>query len=382
MVVSDPKLAAGSGGGVWWLADGRLIYFLAEAVNPPGVWSVDANLWEINVDAGSGQPAGKPRRVTNWTEFALAGPNATADGKRLVFSRFNKQADVYVGDLEAGGRRLKAPPRRLTFDERNDWPSAWTPDSKTVLFDSDRSGNWDIYKQALDHNSAEPVVATPQGDFGSQLSPDGAWIVYASVAKPKDLDNPSAAAQVRRVPVSGGPSQLVLTAQGYTGHGCARAPATLCLVQERTEDQKQLVFAAFDPLKGRGREVARIATSPRTFYGCALSPDGSQIAIIFPSGEGNIRLLPLAGGESRDLVVKGWHGFRSGEWAADGKGLYVGSSSPRGATLLYVDLKSHASPVWEQKGSFQTWGIPSPDGRHLAIMGYTVDSNVWMIENF
>ena len=58
----------------------------------------------------------------------------------------------------------------------------------------------------------------------------------------------------------------------------------------------------------------------------------------------------------RDLVVNGWFGFVTGpEFAPDGKGFYVGSSSPRGATLLYVNLQGQGAPVWEQKGSFETW---------------------------
>ena len=81
--------------------------------------------------------------------------------------------------------------------------------------------------------------------------------------------------------------------------------------------------------------------------------------------------------------MEGWYCFNGGpDWAPDGKGFYVSSRSPRGATLLYIDVGGHAIPMWEQKGSFETWGVPSPDGRHLAILGYTVDSNVWMLENF
>ncbi len=43
--------------------------------------------------------------------------------------------------------------------------------------------------------------------------------------------------------------------------------------------------------------------------------------------------------------------------------------------------------MWEQKGtmgneSAGTSGIPSPDGRHLAMMGYTYNANMWMLENF
>jgi Tol biopolymer transport system component len=129
--------------------------------------------------------------------------------------------------------------------------------------------------------------------------------------------------------------------------------------------------------------VARIATEPGLNYdGWNLSPDGTRIALSFPEGENRIRLLPLAGGEPHDLIVNGWYGFNSMGWSPDGRGLYVGSSSPRGAALLYIDLSGRATPLWEQKGGLMTWGAPSPDRRHFVIMGYTVDSNIWMLEDF
>jgi len=115
-----------------------------------------------------------------------------------------------------------------------------------------------------------------------------------------------------------------------------------------------------------------------------LSPDGSQVAELFPTEENRIRLVPLEGGTARDLFVSGWSlSWNGPDWSWDGKGFYVESDSPQGATtLLYIDLNGDASAVWEQKGALGTWGFPSPDGRHLAILGYTVDSNVWMLENF
>jgi len=59
--------------------------------------------------------------------------------------------------------------------------------------------------------------------------------------------------------------------------------------------------------------------------------------------------------------------------------------------LLYVDLKGNAHVLQEHKGSLSPavmggfsvpWGVPSPDGRHLAILGWTRNSNVWMMEGF
>jgi hypothetical protein len=49
------------------------------------------------------------------------------------------------------------------------------------------------------------------------------------------------------------------------------------------------------------------------------------------------------------------------------------------AGLVYV--------VWKQKGTMGnlqagTSGIPSPDGRHLAMMGYTYNANMWTLEDF
>jgi serine/threonine protein kinase/Tol biopolymer transport system component len=383
IVVSDPRLAT-QFGGFWWLADGRLIYSVAEGMPLFGL--ADTNLWEVNLDVQSGRPSGKPRRITNWAGFLLGSPNATADGKRLVFSRVTEHFDAYVGDLQADATatRLKTSLRRLTLDEHNNAPMAWTRDSKVIFFHSDRSGTNGLYRQALDQDSAEPLVVTRQPNFGAGLSADGAWIVYASFARAQDFGT-SAQSELRRVPVSGGPSELVLTAHGWAGHGCARAPATLCLVSEKTEDQKQLVFTAFDPVRGRDHEVIRIAIKPGFDYTWDLSPDGSQVALLFPAYENRIRVLPLKGGEPRDVVVNGWYGFTPGldpEWRPDGNGFYVGGSSPKGATLLNVDLEGHARPVWEVKGNNATWGVPSPDGRRLAILGSTVDSNVWMLEDF
>lgn len=52
--------------------------------------------------------------------------------------------------------------------------------------------------------------------------------------------------------------------------------------------------------------------------------------------------------------------------------------------LLYVDLEGRANVLWQEGFACRdwTWGVPSPDGRHLALVGYTVDSNVWILKNF
>jgi hypothetical protein len=47
-----------------------------------------------------------------------------------------------------------------------------------------------------------------------------------------------------------------------------------------------------------------------------------------------------------------------------------------------VDPQGKADRLWETQGPTYVYGIPSPDGRHLAINSFNVDNNVWMMENF
>jgi serine/threonine protein kinase/Tol biopolymer transport system component len=359
-----------------WLPDGRIIYSRQETQQ-----SDDYNLWQVGIDR-RGLPTGKPRRITQWAASGIAGLSARSDGKRLVLLKRTFQMQVYLGELTAGGTHLN-PPRRLTNDEANDFPTAWTSDSKTLLIGSDRNGGGGIFKQTIGQDTIEPVVAGAQHNTGgARLSADGAWVLYREWPK---TAGPSTPIPLMRIPVGGGVPQFVLESRNAQYLGCARAPASLCVVLEASPDDKLLTLSAFDPLKGRGKVLTTIAKDSSRDYVSALSPDGSTFAICKTYvAEIHIRLLSLTGGSESEITVKGWPElFGNLEWAPDGKGFYLSSISPHASTLLYVDLKGNAKPLWERKGPVGvTWGVPSPDGRYLAIMGMAYNSNVWMLEGF
>ena len=65
----------------------------------------------------------------------------------LVYRSPSKRfrSTVCVADLEAGGVRLSTP-RRLTFDEYINWPTAWGHEGRSVLFTSDRGRRLDIFR--------------------------------------------------------------------------------------------------------------------------------------------------------------------------------------------------------------------------------------------
>jgi DNA-binding winged helix-turn-helix (wHTH) protein/Tol biopolymer transport system component len=367
LILSDTRLQD-----FCWLHDGRVIY--AEAEPPPN--ETDCNLWQIRVDTRTGEPVDKPRRLTNWAGFHIGNLTATADGKRVAFLKATDHSNVYVGELQANGTHLKTP-RRLTFDEYNDVPTAWTRDSRSILFASNRNGRWGILKQGLEQQSAE-TLATGDSYSWPRLSPDGSWVVY--LVFPKNV-GPATPVNLMRVPVSGGLPKLVLTTLRLTDYCCARSPATLCVMGEQSTDQKQLILVSFDPLHGRGRELTQIETDPNGDYIFDLSPDASRVAVK-KKGDAHIRILPLDGGAPRDVQARGGT-LDSLAWAADGKGFFSSSQSPQGSTLLHIDLEGNTQALWTQKGDQgDTFGVPSPDGKNLAIFRRTVDQNVWMIENF
>jgi hypothetical protein len=83
-----------------------------------------------------------------------------------------------------------------------------------------------------------------------------------------------------------------------------------------------------------------------------------------------------------EFAVRGWKSLDSLAWTADGKALFVSNHTQDGSVLLHVSLQGNSQVLWKQEGGVGTFGIPSPDGRHLAIMGWTLNSNIWMMENF
>jgi eukaryotic-like serine/threonine-protein kinase len=357
----------------FWLPDERIIYSRQESSA-----SRDDNLWQIGIDGHSGTPADRPKRITQWAGSSLSGLSASADGKRLILQKTTYQYQVYLGELAAGGTRMSSP-RRLTNDEASDYPSAWTADSKAVLFYSDRYGTGSIFKQRINQDTAEPVSTPTQDVGGAVSSSDGAWILY--------LENPKQPqSRLMRVPVNGGVPQPVMETRNGARYECAPPPASLCLIVEESEDQKQLTLTAFDPVKGRGNVLRSIEKDPAASFawGYGISPDGTTFALS-KSGEPeiHIRLLSLSGGSDREITVEGWPNLIGRSWSSDGKGLYCGSASAQNRTLLYVDLNGNARVLWQLKGFGGIFGIPSPDGRYLALLGGDViNSNVWMVEGF
>jgi eukaryotic-like serine/threonine-protein kinase len=374
------------GWGTVWLRDGRLIYAVSEA---PPIQNT-SNFWSIVVDSATGRASGAPVKMTSGEDF-VDHPSATTEGKKLVYNRCKVQLDVYVAEFFAKDARLSTP-RRLTLDDADDLPLDWTIDDSSVLFLSTRTGGnniFDIFTQRIDQNSAEMVVSGPEQKMVARMNPDGSQIIYLVPPNLPGVVSPGPRAtqtvpqtvRVLRAPTQGGASQLILEGPDVANFQCSRAPANICILSQ--SQPTSTVFSAFDPTNGSQREVAKMKQSPNG-WNWSLSPDGTTVAMTEGGGTNRqIHLISLTGQAARTITVKDWDNLSSLDWAADGKGFFI-SSNPNGhfSTLLYVDLAGNAHSLWQVKNYQATWGIPSHNGKYLAICAPTTECNAWMVENF
>ena len=361
----------GLDGPMLWAPDGRLIYTLEE----PRPRSDDSNLWSVRLDRQF-KPTTAPVRLTN-DPGAVFAISASADSKRIAYIKGAPQPDVYVAKIEPSGTLQE--PQRLTLDDRRDLPYDWTTDNKAVIFVSDRTGSFSIYKQAIDQTVPELLATGNQALVQPRLSPDGTQIIY--------LLNPSGSDEnfevpLMSMPLAGGAAHEITRAKWISNHQCARAPATVCIYSIVSD--AGLTFFRFDPLGSPGPQVYQVKDNIPLLYNWTLSPDGKTLAIVKSkrsNEEPKIHLVSLEGAPERWLTVQGCMGIDYLDWAADSQSLWASTGGDKENVLLRIDLKGKAHPVWRPRNITVNWAIPSRDGKLVALHVHSISANVWMLEH-
>jgi len=210
-VTSDPALD-------WspvWSPDGRFIYFSSDRGGA-------MNLWRIALDQASGHPRGEPEQVTGGVQASAALPRFSKSGTRMVFrSRVGSINPVAVpidpatlqagepllldarnniripSDVSADGKQIayynigelqedvfvgpvKGSMRRVTDDGPRDRAPVFTPDGRSLLFYSNRDGNWAMWTIGVDGGNLRRLASPPSGVVYVQVSPTGDQVVFES----------------------------------------------------------------------------------------------------------------------------------------------------------------------------------------------------------
>jgi Tol biopolymer transport system component len=112
--------------------------------------------------------------------------------------------------LKQGGRNLV----QITSDPGNDRYPSWSPDSAQIVWQSDRTGNFDLFTtQMVAPYTPIQLTSNPGADHHPCWSPDGLWIAYESARSRDDPD------EIFIVPAAGGqPPTRITTHDGTDAH--------------------------------------------------------------------------------------------------------------------------------------------------------------------
>ncbi len=282
--------------------------------------------------------SGKRRSVTSVPSGILSDmyPVFSPDGRTVAFLReWGGASELFVVGVDGG------PERRLTFDGRRITGAAWSPDGASLLFTSNRSGPFRVWRVSASGGEPENLP------FGE----DAHWVAVAR------RGGQIAFAQVTQV-------NNIWSARLEDLAGSDPDSAwSPFLASSRTDDTPHFSrdgrFVAFASRRSGAEEIwigKADGSNPRQltyFRGPSTgsprwSPDGERIAFdASPLGSSEIYVVRAAGGEPRPLTDHAASDILP-SWSFDGEWIYF--SSRRG-------------------GERQIWRAPAEGGEPVRVTG-------------
>jgi eukaryotic-like serine/threonine-protein kinase len=242
--------------------------------------------------------------------------SVSTDGKRVAVERTDPQTqnkDIWLLDATSGATT------RFTSDPGWDAFPAWSPDGSRIIFTSNRSGVYDLYrKSSSGGGSDELLYQSTEGKGPNSWSPDGKFLIYYSLGQPTRLKLLAIDGPADRKPV-------------------------------------QLVDPQFSSVTGR------------------FSPDGRWIVYSSnESGKNEVSVRPFvsATGSAGNPVIVTNGGGRTPLWRGDGKELFYINSDGM-ATAVEVNAGAtfqvgSPKPLFRVPAGLLFWDV-APDGTRFLM---------------
>lgn len=124
----------------------------------------------------------------------VSDPQLSPDGEWVAYTVtvVEKEAnrtnsDIWISSAEGGGTA-----RQLTNSPRHDRHPRWSPDGKSIAFESNRGGSFQLYRVGAE--GGEPIQVTTISTEATQpvWSPDGKHLAFVSAVFPEFSDKPFA----------------------------------------------------------------------------------------------------------------------------------------------------------------------------------------------
>jgi Tol biopolymer transport system component len=248
--------------------------------------------------------------------------------------------------------------------ERGSYP-AWSPDGQTIVFQSDRSGHWDIWTVPAKGGEPRPLTKDDDVDFQPSWSPDGKWIAYASLRLQS-----GARLMVVASDGSGAPRDLRVPAETVLSPAWSRDGAWLYFAGGRSlaASTTSLSRVRFATLEGETPLVQRLTLGASTDIDPDLAASGGRLAFGGVSYAPDLWVLDVTSGVERQVTSTSCLEDYP-DLSPDGRTLLFFSDRTGEARLYTLDLHGGAwQPLTEGGAIMPRW---SPDGKTVAYIRST-----------
>ena len=281
-----------------WTPDGRSLLFVSSAGGIRDVYQQPMS--------NAGRPTGARQRLTTGlSAFAIT---LSSNGSRLAYDVVRNFSNVWSVAIDPSARADMSSARQITRENQHVEAMDVSRDGRWIAYDSDRGGNFDIYKMRIDGGDPIQLTNTPSNEFHPSWSPDDGAIAYHSQRS-----------GIRHI--------YVMNADG-SGEVQVTRGATQDYSRTWSLDGKYITFAAvkdggdrsYRPMyvakQGNGNWSGPMAVAPDSdevgVGASVVSPDGTLIAytrdgdlMVTARENGSPRVLAseqILGGPARDLA--------------------------------------------------------------------------------
>ncbi len=261
-----------------WSPGGRFLVFTSR-VNAEEMAAEDEPDPEVPLDSEERKKrlADKKKREETKSDPRLVSRFRYRAGTEYLDDR---AAQIYLAEIDPDTGNLVGKPRRLTSDSRDYSGPRWLPSGSGLVASVDRQPEvddlfyfGDIVRIALDGSGAEILTGPETADFDPRPSPDGQWIAYLS--QPVDrLSTANVDLWIR--PTQGGEPRVLtggLDRHAVEPRWAADSRSLTILVPDRGRVDLRRV-----PIDGGPVEI--VLTADREIVSYDLSPEDQQVAFV------------------------------------------------------------------------------------------------------
>jgi eukaryotic-like serine/threonine-protein kinase len=342
-----------------WSPDGREIVFSEKGYDAPSTRNtIPSKLWIVHVETGV-------KRLL--TDRDAMQPAWSPNGARIAFWFMPPgvgRSDIAI--IPRGG----GEPLVITKDASTNWNPVWSPDGKYLYFASDRSGNMNFWRVAIDEETgkvlSEPEAVVTPSKFSSHLnfSRDGKRMIYVQTNSQSNIQ--AAEFDVNKERIIGDPVWITRGDRQIVRPELSTDGKQFVMrVPRRTQDD--IVILSRDGTNWRDLTNDKFFDRyPR------WSPDGKKVAFVSDrSGVYEIWMIDADGTNLRQITFTGRPGTSFPLFSPDGAQLLFRSNKLSYLLDLSRDLKEQTPqplPPQENEGDYFVAWDWSPDGKKLAGM--------------